>query len=448
MNEAASPTVYAVSELIEILRGLLEDGLPAVWVEGEISNFSRPVSGHWYFTLKDERAQLRCAMFRGHNYLVRPVPKDGDRVRLRGRVSVYPARGELQLVAEFLEPAGLGALLAAFERLKKKLEAEGLFDPRAKRPLPELPRRIGLITSASGAAIHDVLTALARRWPLAQVDVWPVPVQGEAAPPAIARALAELPRRAAVEVVLLVRGGGSLEDLWAFNDERVARAIRACAVPVVSGIGHEIDVTIADLAADLRAATPTAAAELVSPDISEFRTRIVRLRERLQTAVDDRLRHAWDHAAQLVRRLRRSHPRRRLQERAQRLDELETRLYQAQQRHRALRHERLRAAQNALRRADPRLRLAAERRHLENLAPLLRLRVTALLERRRARWRRALALLDSLNPQAVLARGYAIVRDEQGTVLRAAGQIAVGRTIEAQLARGRLRATVRETQDS
>src|SRR5579885_2904825 len=261
MNEAASPTVYAVSELIEILRGLLEDGLPAVWVEGEISNFSRPVSGHWYFTLKDERAQLRCAMFRGHNYLVRPVPKDGDRVRLRGRVSVYPARGELQLVAEFLEPAGLGALLAAFERLKKKLEAEGLFDPRAKRPL-------------------------------AEVDVWPVPVQGEAAPPAIARALAELPRRAPVEVVLLVRGGGSLEDLWAFNDERVARAIRACAVPVVSGIGHEIDVTIADLAADLRAATPTAAAELVSPDISEFRTRIVRLRERLQTAVDDRLRHA------------------------------------------------------------------------------------------------------------------------------------------------------------
>jgi exodeoxyribonuclease VII large subunit len=447
MNDAPTHTVYAVSELVECLRALVEDSLPTVWVEGEISNFSRPASGHWYFTLKDERAQLRCAMFRGHNYLVRPVPKDGDRVRLRGRASVYPARGELQLVAEHLEPAGLGALLAALERLKKKLEAEGLFDPRCKRPLPVLPRRIGVVTSAAGAALHDVLTTLARRWPLAQVYVWPVPVQGQAAAPAIARALAELPRRAPVELVLLVRGGGSIEDLWAFNDERVVRAIRACAVPVVSGVGHEIDVTLADFAADLRAATPTAAAERISPDRGEFRTRLARLDEHLRTALQTRLQQAHAACARLAERLQRQHPGRRLEARAQRLDELEGRLHLAQQRHRFALRERLRAAQDALRRADPRLRLAAERRHLETLAPLLRLRVRALLERRHARLRQAQSLLDSLNPQAVLARGYAIVRDEGGAVLRAAGETAPGRTVEAQLARGRLRATVRETHE-
>ena len=244
-----SRTVHTVSELNAILRALVEDSLPSLWIQGEISNFSKPASGHWYFTLKDDGGAIRCAMFKRANYYVRPVPRDGDAVLVRAKASVYPARGELQLIVEHLEPAGTGALLAAFEALKAKLDAEGLFSPTIKRPVPQSARRIGLITSGTGAALHDVVSALSRRWPLAQVMLYPVPVQGSEAAPAIVRALAELPQRAPVDVILLVRGGGSLEDLWSFNDERVARAIRACIVPVVSGVGHEIDFTIADFAA-------------------------------------------------------------------------------------------------------------------------------------------------------------------------------------------------------
>ncbi|MGH8518737.1 MAG: exodeoxyribonuclease VII large subunit, partial [Panacagrimonas sp.] len=246
MNQPAPRVVHTVSELAEILRALVEDSLPRLWVEGEISNLSRPASGHWYFTLKDAQAQIRCAMFRNANYLVRPPPQNGDHVRVRAQASFYTARGDLQLVCEYMEPAGEGALLRAFEELKRRLSAEGLFDPAHKRPLPPMPRRIGVITSATGAAIQDVRAALARRFPLVQVVLWPVPVQGTAAAPAIVRALRELPRRAAIDAVLLVRGGGSLEDLWAFNEETVARAIAASKIPVISAVGHETDVTIAD----------------------------------------------------------------------------------------------------------------------------------------------------------------------------------------------------------
>ncbi len=322
-------TIYAVSELAEILRGLLEDSLPNLWVQGEISNLAKPASGHWYFTLKDAQSQIRCAMFRNANFYIRPPPANGDAVLIRGKVGIYPARGELQLIVEHLEPAGAGALLRAFEALKAKLAAEGLFDAERKRPLPPAPRRIGLITSASGAAVHDVLTVLQRRWPLARVFLYPVPVQGAEAPPAIVKALAELPRRASVDLVLLVRGGGSLEDLWAFNEEAVARAIRACTVPVVSGVGHEIDVTIADFVADLRAATPTAAAELATPDIAEWAAQVSGIGNLLRSAMQRRLQRAAEQLARNRARLHVLHPGRRLQERAQRLDELDARLRHA-----------------------------------------------------------------------------------------------------------------------
>ena len=369
--------IYQVSELAELLRSLLEDALPALWVEGELSNFRNP-SGHWYFTLKDERAQIRCAMFKGKNYLVRPTPKDGDHVRVRGQISFYEGRGDLQLIVEHLEPAGEGALLRAFEQLKAKLAAEGLFDEKLKRPIPEVPRGIGIVTSPTAAALQDILTTLRRRFPLGSVYVYSVPVQGDGAAPAIVQALDALPRRAPVDVIVLARGGGSLEDLWCFNDESIARAIRACAVPVVTGIGHEIDFTIADFAADLRAPTPTGAAERVSPDADAWRDRIDQLGERLE----------------------RAHPGRRLQQGLQRLDGL-----------------------------------------WERLAHVGPARLRALGEQLRMRQQ----LLQSLNPRAILERGYAIAQTVDGHIVSDAAALTPGDALDVVLARGRVHTTVRDT---
>ena len=449
MNEASrgapARTTYSVSELADILRGLLEDSLPSVWVSGEISNFSRPASGHWYFTLKDDRAQLRCAMFKNTNYYVRPQPKDGDAVLVRAKVGIYPARGELQMIVEHLEAAGTGALLRAFEQLKARLAAEGLFDAALKRPLPKLPRRIGVITSGTGAALQDILNALRRRWPLAEVLLYPVPVQGREAPPAIVRALRELPERAPVDVVLLARGGGSLEDLWAFNDEAVARAIRACPVPVVSGVGHEIDFTIADFAADVRAATPTAAAELVTPDIAERYARVDTLDIGLIGLVNRRLQQSRERLAQLAGRLQTLHPGRRLQERAQRLDELDERLRHAMAARLATAGDRLKRSSQRFEAAAPLARITLRQSQLSGLADrLVRAGSNALAERR-ARLRQAAALLNSLNPSAVLERGYALATGADGRILRDGSEVASGERVSVRLARGGFAAEVVET---
>lgn len=430
--------MHSVSELAEILRALIEDALPRVWVEGEISNFSRPASGHWYFTLKDERAQLRCAMFRGQNFQVRPQPRDGDRVRVRAQPGFYAARGDLQLICEWMEPAGEGALLRAFEELKRRLAAEGLFDAELKRPVPKIVRRIGLITSATGAAVQDVTAALARRFPLLSVQLWPVPVQGAAAAPAIVAALQKLPRRTPVDVILLVRGGGSLEDLWAFNEESVARAIRACAVPVVTGIGHEIDTTIADFAADLRAPTPTAAAELVSPDQASYLERLRQIEMLAGRTLDRSLRLARERHVRALDRLLSLHPQRALQSRAQRLDEMDQRL--AGTAVRLLDERKLgwqsRSARLQALRPQARIRAYAELgQHLESrLGQAVQLRLERLAERLEM----GRSLLLSLNPQAVLDRGYAIARTPQGEVLRDADQIAQGSVFSLSLARGSL----------
>jgi len=382
--------VYSVSEVAEILKGLLEDSLPPLRVQGELSNFRNP-SGHWYFTLKDAQAQLRCAMFKGQNYLIKPEPKNGDAVVVRGRLTYYGRGGDAQMVVEHLEPAGEGALLRAFEQLKAKLAAEGLFDDQLKRPIPAVPRGIGIVTSPTGAALQDILSTLRRRFPLGQVYVYPVPVQGDAATAAVVRALGELPVRAPVDVILLARGGGSLEDLWCFNHESIARAIRACAVPVVTGIGHEIDFTIADFAADLRAPTPTGAAERASPDAAEWRERLTRLGEELGGAMRMRLAGGLDRLRRHGERLERAHPGRRLEQWLQRLDELWERLAHG---------------------GPARLRLLADR----------------LASRRQ--------LLNSLNPQAILARGYAIARTPDGRVLTDAARISAGDAVEITLARG------------
>ncbi len=438
-------TVYAVSELADTLRGLIEDSLPSVWVSGEISNFSRPASGHWYFTLKDDRAQLRCAMFKNVNYYVRPQPKDGDAVLLRAKVGIYPARGELQLIVEHLEAAGTGALLRAFEQLKAKLAAEGLFDAALKRPLPKLPRRIGIVTSGTGAALQDILNALRRRWPLAEVALYPVPVQGKEAPPAIIRALRELPVRAPVDVILLARGGGSLEDLWAFNDEGVARAIRACPVPVVSGVGHEIDFTIADFAADVRAATPTAAAELATPDIGERYSQVDTLDIALITLTRRRLLALRERLMQLSARVQTLHPGRRLHERAQRLDELDERLRHAMRARLAAKRDALLRAGRRFDTAAPLPKLLARRERVAMLASRLRLQGRNLLTDRSSRLRQAEALLNSLNPSAVLERGYALALSADGSVLRDAAAVATGERVTIRLGRGGFDADVVET---
>ncbi|MEK6805671.1 MAG: exodeoxyribonuclease VII large subunit [Pseudomonadota bacterium] len=399
MLNPKSRAVLSVSELAETLRGLVESSLPSIWVQGEVSNFRNP-SGHWYFTLKDAQAQIRVAMFKGANFHVRPIPKDGDQVLIRGAVSFYSARGDLQIIAEHLEPAGAGALLRAFEELKKKLAAEGLFDEKLKRPIPAVPRHIGIITSPTGAALQDMLTTLRRRFPLGQVTIYPVPVQGEAAAPALIKALADFPKRAGVDVILLARGGGSIEDLWAFNDEKLARAIRACPVPVVTGIGHEIDFTTADFAADLRAPTPTAAAELVSPDIAEWRQQLQALGEALAHSIEAGLELQEQKSDTLATRLEAAHPGRRLQQNIQRVDELRERLQQAQAR--------------GMARFDERQRQAA-------------------------------ALLTAFNPLAVLQRGYAIVQTLEGAVLRRAQDVVQGVELKIRLAEGVLSATAGKT---
>jgi len=410
---------YQVSELAEILRALLDDMLPSVWVEGEISNLSRPASGHWYFTLKDANAQLRCAMFKNRSFYVRPVPANGDRVRVRAKVDFYTGRGDMQLICEAMEPAGVGELLAAFERLKKKLASEGLFDAHLKRPLPAMPQHIGVITSATGAAVQDIIATLARRWPLATLWLSPVPVQGSEAPAAIVKALQALPTLAPVEVILLARGGGSLEDLWGFNNEAVVRAVRACTVPVVSGVGHEIDFTLADFAADLRAPTPTAAAEQVSPDIAEQRESLKQITAALTSELKDALRQRRQQLTQNSGRLQALHPGRRLQQRAQQLDELAERLLHA----------------------SPLRRIEMQRQRRTLLLDRLRLTQQRRLERASALLVRQATALAAYNPTAVLERGYAIAFTPNGQAARDAAQLPQGTAFTLQLARGVVKAT-------
>jgi exodeoxyribonuclease VII large subunit len=441
-SDKGKATVYRVSELTEILRELVEGTLPRVWVTGEISNFVRPASGHWYFTLKDSGSQLRCVMFKGQNFLIRPQPKDGDAVQVRATASVYAARGDLQLICEHLESAGEGALLRAFEQLKAKLAAEGLFDAKLKRPIPAVPRAIGLITSSTGAAIHDVVTTLSRRFPLLRVFHYPVPVQGVEAPVAIVRALGELPKLAAVDAILLTRGGGSLEDLWAFNDERVARAIRACEVPVVCGVGHEIDFTIADFAADLRAPTPTAAAELISPDVAEWRRTLDRAGIAVAEALQRRLANLRGGLGRHGERLALLHPGRRLRDAAQRLDEWWLRLTQAQRSGAARATERSGSLAGRLLAASPSASIAAQRRHLDALQRSLQLCAWQHSQRAQLRLTRAYGLLGSLDPHAVLARGYAIALDADGHAIKRAGEVSDGAAVDVLLAQGRLHAIV------
>ncbi len=434
--------IFSISRLNREARMLLERGLGSVWLEGEISNLSRPSSGHWYFSLKDEAAQVRCAMFRQRNLLVRFPVREGSQVLARGRVSLYEARGEFQVVVEHLEEAGEGLLRRRFEELKRKLAAEGLFDERHKKALPRLPGRIGVITSPTGAALRDVLHVLRRRFPAAAVLIYPVPVQGESAPREIAQALRLASARRDCDVLIVARGGGSLEDLWAFNDEAVARAMFACPIPIVSGVGHETDFTIADLVADLRAPTPSGAAERVVPDRAEWLRAFAAGERRLRQSARRRIADLASGLRVREQRLARGHPGVRLRHHAQRLDELEARLRLALRSRMEGARTRARTVATLLFKASPALRVQAQRVRLDSASRALAAAGRARLAGTRGRFDLAARTLHAVSPLATLDRGYAIVADAAGHVVQNASALAPGDRIEARLARGRVSATV------
>lgn len=437
--------VFTVSRLNEAARALLEDRFGTVWVEGEISNLARPASGHIYFSLKDPNAQLRCAMFRSRNTRLGFEPRNGLAVLAHGRVSLYTARGEFQLVVDALEPAGEGLLRLRFEQLKRKLEAEGLFDTDTKRPLPGWPRAIGVVTSPSGAAVRDILQVLARRCPSIPVILYPTAVQGETAAPQIAAAIARADRRAECDVLIVGRGGGSLEDLWAFNEEAVARAIAHCSLPVVSAVGHEVDFTIADLVADVRAPTPSAAAELVSPEVSEIRRGLATLTRRLRSTTGVLLRGHHRELRHLTRRL--VSPRRLLETRYQRVDELSQRLPAALRNRLALANGRVGTVAARLAAHSPAARIRQADRDLEHRQTRLAAALRAAMVARSERLARLTGLLRALGPAPTLERGYAIVTDEHGAVVRDASEIKADQRLRTRLARGAFESTVTKREE-
>jgi exodeoxyribonuclease VII large subunit len=416
--------ILTPSALNRLAHDLLEDALPSVWIEGELSNVSKPGSGHLYFSLKDVSAQVRCAMFKPRSTWLPFKPADGMHVLARARVSLYEARGEFQLIVEHLEQAGEGALRREFERLKQMLSAEGLFDEARKRELPAMPRRIGIITSATGAAVRDVLNVLARRFPLTEVEILAVPVQGKEAPAAIVAMLDAAARAARHDVLLLTRGGGSLEDLWAFNDEALARAIARSPIPVVSAVGHEIDFSISDFVADLRAATPSAAAELLVPDINELGRHLEHLRNRLQLRLRRRLENSSQKADHLLSRLNLQRPILRLARGRERLIMLQDRLMRMRRHHAERRLARLNHAHGRLLARHPRQSLAAGHNKTEALGARLRNAGLQMTRRRQAQLAELARALHAISPLATLARGYSIlVERETGTVIHSVAQV-------------------------
>jgi len=433
-----TPPVLSVSALNRLARELLEQTLPLTWIAGEISNLTRAASGHWYFSLKDAGAQVRCVMFRGRNQFIDWQPDNGMQVEVRATPTLYEARGEFQLQVDTLRRAGLGALFEAFEQLKTKLEQEGLFDSARKRVLPGFPQRIGVVTSLQAAALRDVLTTLKRRMPGLPVVLYPTPVQGADAAALIVAALHSAYRRAECDVLILCRGGGSIEDLWPFNEESVARTLAASPIPIVCGIGHETDFTIADFAADLRAPTPTAAAELVSPNRSDLIHKLTLTRARLLRLARHRLATHSQQLDYLAHRL--VHPGRRLEARQAALGHLAQRLRNAMLTVNERCHWRHSALARRLLHASP--DFSAWQLALAARASALTRAMHLHLAHANQETARLASHLTHLSPEAVLARGYSIVQNEQGSIIRGSDQIRVDESLNIRLARGRAQVKV------
>ena len=427
--------IFSVSQLNRSARQLLETHLPLLWVEGELSNVSTPSSGHWYFTLKDDQAQVRCCMFRNRNMLVRFKPQQGQHVLLRARVSLYEGRGDYQIIAEHMEEAGSGALQRAFDELKHKLSEEGLFNEAHKKALPSLPKHIGVITSPTGAAIHDVLSVLERRFPGIPVTVIPVAVQGKESAPQIVKAIDLANRAGLFDVILLTRGGGSMEDLWSFNEEIVARAIFNSELPIVSAVGHEVDFTIADFVADLRAPTPSAAAELLVPDGDDWLDKFIGFEVLLEEAMLRRLQQWQRHLHNLRQRLR--HPRERLEQQSQRLDNLELRLKNHIKNLLGDHKNRIQQLQIRQQAHHPQVRLQQLNERVAAHNQRLQTAQYRLIERKKQTLGEAVRMLNTLNPLSTLERGYALITDATTQkVITNSNQVMPGAMVNTRVAQG------------
>ena len=433
--------IFTVSRLNQEVQQALESGFGLLWLQGELSNFSRPASGHFYFTLKDSQSQIRCAMFRGRNRYIDFKPQDGEAVLVRGKLGLYSARGDFQLIVEHMEPAGEGRLRQAFEERKRKLEQLGWFDQEQKQAIPTQPTTIGVVTSPTGAAIRDVLQVLSRRYPQATVIVYPCQVQGEAAAPAIAQAISRANARSECDILLVVRGGGSLEDLWAFNEEAVALAIRNSALPIISGVGHEVDVTIADLVADLRAPTPSAAAELATPDTSSLHDRVQKAKHALAFHTRNRIAQLSQSLANADTRLQSRHPQRQIQGQQQRIDELSLRLQRLSQSQHANRVQTLHQLQRQLQAHSPDKQLTHYQLKLSQLKKLLENHTQQHIAKFRSQHAIAARALNTVSPLATLDRGFAVVRLKDQLVT-SAKQLKKGDKITVKLAEGEARSTI------
>lgn len=432
----------SVSELNRQARTLLERSFLTIQVEGEISNFVRPSSGHWYFTLKDDKAQVRCAMFKNRNQVLSKQPKQGDKVIVRAKVSLYEGRGDYQLICDFLEPAGSGQLQVAFEELKNKLLKEGLFDSKQKQALPEHPKHIGIVTSPTGAAVHDILTVLKRRFPGLPVTIYPTAVQGEDAPQQICKAIILAEAHQVCDVLVVGRGGGSLEDLQAFNNEQVARTLFDCEIPTISAVGHEVDVVITDFIADIRAATPSAAAELVSPDQQELQLRLNQLSLRLKRQQKQQLFTAKQQLSNLQSRLR--HPGQILKEQAQRLDHVELKLNNQIRRIIAQKQIKYQHLEGRLKAQSPEQLLLRREEQLHSLHQRLKQACQSSLKSQQLKLSSLASQLQTVSPLATLERGYSITKDSDKKVIQSASDVVSGQKIEVQLHKGQLHCNVDE----
>lgn len=444
-NNSSNRDIYTVSRLNREVRTVLETGFPLLWIEAELSNFARPASGHWYFSLKDEAAQVKCAMFKNRNQLVKVLPANGKQVLVRARIGLYEPRGDYQLIIEHMEEAGDGALRKQFELLKTKLADEGLFDASHKKAIPETVTRVGIITSSSGAAIHDILTTLKRRYPMEKTIIYPVPVQGKGAFNKIAAAINKANLRNETDILIVARGGGSLEDLWEFNEEAVARAIFDSNIPVVTGIGHEVDFTIADFVADQRAATPTAAAELISPDRYQQLQKLTSIESRFTYLIQKKLQQEQQKIDWLNKRIR--HPKDQLQIFRNKLNELNQRNIKGIKNILNESRSQTKVFEARIQQHDPSHQVRQLQQQFKNINTRFQLVSRQVMSSRTKRLQHLIYTLDALSPLHTLKRGYAIIKNQDNKIIRNVNEIKKNQVIKTELAKGSIFSTITEIND-
>lgn len=442
MSLPSSPPIFTVSRLNQTVRQLLEMEMGQIWLSGEISNLSQPSSGHWYFTLKDDRAQVRCAMFRNSNRRVAFRPQNGQQILMRATITLYEPRGDYQLIAESMQPAGDGLLQQQFEQLKQRLQEEGLFDSAHKKPLPSPARCVGVVTSSSGAALHDILNVLQRRDPSLPIIIYPTAVQGVDAPMQIVRAIELANQRKECDVLIVGRGGGSLEDLWSFNDERVAKAIFASQIPIVSAVGHETDVTIADFVGDLRAPTPSAAAELVSRNQTELMRQMLSQQQRMEMAMDYYLARHQQRFTRLNHRLQQQHPQLRLARQNTLLLKLRRRLDEAVQTRLRLAERQQERLSQHLNQQQPSAQIQRNQQRLAQIHNRMELLIQRQLSSNRERFGALCSQLEGVSPLATLSRGFSVTQSPNGNVLKSVKQVNNGELLKTRLQDGWIESTV------